>query len=513
METVDAHIRRHFLNHLQLMNEEYKRLHDEMQIEVQKLMQETETVVSRTRSRNLTKVGMVMRDVLNSMNSATPMTDASAPDVDVPSTAFPGIGGLNAESFADWDRFTTINPKKPAISWVVPGQKISTPYGEGVVEAVFPPEPPQPSSEDSDADGSLHQVTPENMKNAEFQKTSNRKSNGVKADETSSMMSQEQAKYKSLKPARVQVKMPYGVGIFGLKTILKVESPAKYTDSQLAMRWKGMMDTALEVGSCIDLPGMASKLEKLSSYNSDVNDDSMALDIDEAVRNHAASASSADTASVDEDIFVPLGASLFPTAGGRGNYLDKMSIVDVEKGLQEALYNGFGILGDKSNPGVTKEIRQWEDDEQEYLTLRANVLQLKNALYRQRRIRILNERTCASMNDRYHRAEELVSEMRSDLKTLKHRLEEELTELGITEETATHIFSQYYKDQDDDDQGDASTPKRLRRASSVSREILAGVDVSAMETAGEGPPDSTDNDLSGDDMEDRPSKKVRTSQQ
>jgi hypothetical protein len=117
------------------------------------------------------------------------------------------------------------------------------------------------------------------------------------------------------------------------------------------------------------------------------------------------------------------------------------------------------------------------------------------------------------MNDRYHRAEELVSEMRSDLKTLKHRLEEELTELGITEETATHIFSQYYKDQDDDDQGDASTPKRLRRASSVSREILAGVDVSAMETAGEGPPDSTDNDLSGDDMEDRPSKKVRTSQQ
>lgn len=165
---------------------------------------------------------------------------------------------------------------------------------------------------------------------------------------------------------------------------------------------------------------------------------------------------------------------------------------------------------------MTKDIREWEDDEQEYLTLRASVLQLKNVLYRQRRIRILNERTSVSMDDRYQRAEELVSEMRSDLKSLKHRLEEELSELGIAEETMTAIFSQFYKGQDEDDKGDASTPKRLRRASSVSREMLAGVDLSTMETGGgEGggdARDSTDNDLSGDDMEDRPAKKVRTGQ-
>ena len=187
-----------------------------------------------------------------------------------------------------------------------------------------------------------------------------------------------------------------------------------------------------------------------------------------------------------------------------------MSIFDIEKGLQEALYDGFGVLGDKKNPGVTEEIRQWEDDEQEYLTLRASVLQLRNTLYRQRRIRMLNERTSASMNDRYQRAEELVSEMRSDLKSLKHRLGEELTELGISDETAAQIFSRYYKDADEDDHGDASTPKRLRRASSVSREMLAGVDLSAMDGAADGRESTDDNDLSGDDMDDRPAKKVRT---
>ncbi|KAL3918133.1 MAG: hypothetical protein SGILL_004384 [Bacillariaceae sp.] len=539
LETIDAHLRRHFLNHLELMNEEYTRLHDEMQIEVQKLMKESELVGSRTRSRNLTKVSVVMRDVLSNLNNtATPMTDASGSEIEVPSTAVPGIGGLNAEAFSDWDRFTVISPMKPAISWLVPGQKVSTPYGDGVVDAVFPPEFPQPSTGESEAGGGdgAQRGTPENMKNAEFQKTSNRKAGGAKSlgtgdDDKLSMIEQEHSKYKSLKPARVQVRMPYGMGIFGLEAVLRVESPAKYNDSQLALRWKGMVDTALKVGPCIDLPGMASRLEKESSESpEDVNSDSMPMDIDEATKSHVASAGSTDTAGAEDDSFVPTGASLMPTKGGRGNYFDKMSIVDVEKGLQEALYDGFGVLGDvsqsiwvvgfetdaKNNPGVTKEIREWEDDEQEYLTLRASVLQLKNVLYRQRRIRILNERTSVSMDDRYQRAEELVSEMRSDLKSLKHRLEEELSELGIAEETMTAIFSQFYKGQDEDDKGDASTPKRLRRASSVSREMLAGVDLSTMETGGgEGggdARDSTDNDLSGDDMEDRPAKKVRTGQ-
>lgn len=120
------------------------------------------------------------------------------------------------------------------------------------------------------------------------------------------------------------------------------------------------------------------------------------------------------------------------------------------------------------------------------------------------------------MTDRYQRAEELVSEMRSDLKSLKRRLEDELTELGITEEMAGSILSKFYKGYDEEDKGDASTPKRLRRASTMNREALSGSGGGANfrdEDSRDSDDQGTD-DLSGDDNEvvPRPSKKSRTGQ-
>eukprot|EP00539_Tryblionella_compressa_P013691 CAMPEP_0178822378 /NCGR_PEP_ID=MMETSP0746-20121128/4564_1 /TAXON_ID=913974 /ORGANISM="Nitzschia punctata, Strain CCMP561" /LENGTH=948 /DNA_ID=CAMNT_0020483887 /DNA_START=199 /DNA_END=3046 /DNA_ORIENTATION=- len=518
LETIDAHLRRHFLNHLELLNHEYKRLHDEMQIEVQKLMKESELVGSRTRSRNLTKVSVVMRDVLNSLNAA-PMTDEEPPNVEVPPTAVPGIGGLNVKAFDDWDRSTEVKPMKPAISWLEPGQQVSTLYGDGTVEAVFPPEVPDSSAdENSDTASSENQrAAAEEMRNADFQKSSNRKKGTAKAsgkDEEKIAFEQEHSKYTSLKPLRVQIRLPYGVGVFGIDVVRRMDSPANYSDAKLAKRWRGMIDSALKVGYCIDLQGMSSKPEKQSPDTLDGVEGSAPMDLDDVAR--AGQVANSDMANAEEDAVLPIGASLFPTKGGRGNFLHKMSITDIEKGLQRALYDGHGVLGKKSNPGVTKDIREWEDDEQEYLTLSASVLQLKNALYRQRRIRVLNERTSASMNDRYQRAEDLVSEMRSDLKSLKRRLEEELNELGITEDMANQILSSFYQGHSEDDLGDASTPKRLKRTSSVSREMLVGADLSNAESGGGDPRDSMDDgtdELSGDDLEaHQPAKKLRTSQ-
>ena len=148
------------------------------------------------------------------------------------------------------------------------------------------------------------------------------------------------------------------------------------------------------------------------------------------------------------------------------------------------------------------------------MNLRASILQLKNTLTRQRRIRILNEKTANSMNDRYVRAEELVSEMRSDLKSLKRRLRDELSELGITDTIAKQIMFQFYQGHHEEDHGDASTPKRLRRASSMIGEMLPDIDMG--NNSGEGDTrDSMDeqgtDDLSGDDLEThRPTKKIRS---
>lgn len=45
-------------------------------------------------------------------------------------------------------------------------------------------------------------------------------------------------------------------------------------------------------------------------------------------------------------------------------------------------------------------------------------------------MRLLNERTDTASAERYSRAADLVTEMRSDLKSLRHRLGDELKELG-----------------------------------------------------------------------------------
>ena len=165
----------------------------------------------------------------------------------------------------------------------------------------------------------------------------------------------------------------------------------------------------------------------------------------------------------------------------------------------------------KSNPGVTSDVRGWEDDEQEYLTLRASALQLRNLLYRQRRIRMLNERTSTSMSDRYHKAEAAVADMRTDLKNLKRKLEGELNELGISEDMVNKILSKFYKGQTEDDKGDATTPKRLKRASSMIRESMVLSALPGVDKLSDDDDQGTD-DLSGDDMDaaQPPAKKLRS---
>ena len=135
---------------------------------------------------------------------------------------------------------------------------------------------------------------------------------------------------------------------------------------------------------------------------------------------------------------------------------------------------------------------------------------LRNTLVRQKRIRMLNEKTDTVTADRYNRSAELVTEMRLDLKSLKHRLEEELKELGLDETATEQILSNYYLGQESPgDVGEASPLKRSRRG------------IGTMEEAANPPPSSyadddresmDDPDLSGDDMEARPAKKVRPNQ-
>lgn len=508
LEMIDAHLRRHFLNHSEILNQEYNNLQDELEVAVENLILESDLVGSRTRSRNLTKVDVVMRDVLAMLtrNEQKDVSmDGAGSEQSTSNDLVPGMGGLNAQAFLDWERSTELESMKPSISWIEPGQWVKTIYGEGTVVAVIPPLPPQEKAGNSSVD---------NGKKSELQKRlkNRRDVRGRKVDDVG-----DERKFDPLLPLRVKVRLGYGVGIFNPTSIVKMEDPAHFADAKLAKRWTGMVDSALKVGSCIDLQGMLLNTENtiesvVDRRASNETKESFSKDV-------AGGSKLTDTATqyaskMSNENFLTVGSSLIPTKGGRGNFLQKLELPEIEETLERVLYKGHGVLGRKSNPGVTKNMRKWEDDEQEYLNLRASVLQLKNALYRQRRIRVLNDRTTASMNDRHLRAEELVSEMRLDLKSLKRRLGDELNELGITDGMANQILFQFYQGHQDEDKGDASTPKRLRRTGSMIEEMLTDIDV-AHDRRDDDPRDSMDDqgtdDLSGDDLEARrPTKKVRS---
>jgi len=83
---------------------------------------------------------------------------------------------------------------------------------------------------------------------------------------------------------------------------------------------------------------------------------------------------------------------------------------------------------------------------------------------------MLNERTYAGAEERAIRVEALVAEMRTDLKTLKGRLDEEVAELGISEDVAERLLTSFYESFDCKDEGEPSPHKRQRRLSRAEAE-------------------------------------------
>jgi hypothetical protein len=98
-----------------------------------------------------------------------------------------------------------------------------------------------------------------------------------------------------------------------------------------------------------------------------------------------------------------------------------------------------------NNPNIPTDYKRWEKDRAELRVLQGRAMQLRNAVYRQRRIRFLNEKNNAVAQNRRDRFEALLSEMKSDLDILKERLKEELNELGIDQSKAQKILSDYYQ--------------------------------------------------------------------
>lgn len=349
LETIDAHLRWNFLNHLNLMNEEYTRLNEEIGAVQQECVKAADLITSRTRSRGAGKGSYVMRDVLSVLKAkgaenAEATEAAPYPIIENP-LAYSGIGGLAPSVFKDWDRKTVIPQKEPASAWTVPGDKVKTPYGEGIVLEVFPPESvpekvvaPQEEIEKEEA--------PAGDKNGKKGGKGRKK---AKKDKKKPEEPVRKNYLCSHIPPRVSVKLPFGIGFFPIESIEATENPCLFSDAKLASRWNNMVDSAMLVGSTIDLEGM-NFTSKERPRETDGGDGEK-MDVDGGAGQ--ADATSADEGIVksddeEEERFMPFGAGLLPTVTGRGSLLENISITEIEKAMEYALHHGTGVLGDVS---------------------------------------------------------------------------------------------------------------------------------------------------------------------
>jgi hypothetical protein len=341
LETIDAHMRWHFLSHLNLLNDEFMRLNDEMGSVQQDCINATDLLSSRTRSRGVGK-GHLMKDVLAVLKKNT---EKDAMETEIPSTTISskrkvkiskpasGVGGLPCQSFQDWNDDTMVVPNKPASSWLVPGDNVKTPYGEGTILKVYGP---TLQKSKSDVSSNKSEEAGEEKDDGETQKKDEKKKQGEEKsdiDESIAML-----------PPRVSVKLPFGTGVFSIGNVSPIDDLSIFSDAQLAKRWKGLTEAALSVGGSLDIGAMSSMIDRLASGGSDKSIEDR-MNVEDGEQEGSQTSNSDD---ISDEKFVPFGSGLLPTAYGRGVFLDKMPIEEIEKEINSALYDGKGVLGNVS---------------------------------------------------------------------------------------------------------------------------------------------------------------------
>ena len=160
---------------------------------------------------------------------------------------------------------------------------------------------------------------------------------------------------------------------------------------------------------------------------------------------------------------------------------------------------------------MSAKLRTPESRHEEMNVLKGKVLQLRNRLGRQKRLRSLNERGLVAGKSRAKKVEGLLLEMQMDLKNLKGRLAEELTQLGIGDGTMPDMSENGVNENEteaedggapkNDETGGCSLPGEVKSATS---DVAAADDKKDETDTKEGVGSSTSQDL-----EEREKKRAR----
>ena len=472
--TVQAHVRRHFLAHVRALQAE---LADIAQSKLPQVQQElvdlTTTTANIPGATRMTRAkgsnAFVVRDAIHALRAKGKALAAGKKDsVSIPTAAplenaVAGSGGVAVSNFRESLLLGKVAAASPA-PWLVNGETfVDTPYGKGTVVASFGPTALNPRAESTlypkskaveNADAM--DVDDPGAEAAKKRKTNKRKGGDAAAAPTESL--------KNVLAPRVAVRLPFGLAFFNMDSIVSTENPAGYSDEQLAARWKGLVENAADFGSTIDVAAMTESIA--ATVAAEATADQMEVDSTDAGTEEEDSSKNERKRKI-----LPFGSTMFPTRFGRGTNLHKISTQELEAQVRKIITTGGGVLGNRDLIPVPPSVREMEDEREENLDLQAKVLQLRNQLYRQRRIRTLNERTYTATQERASRVESLVAEMRTDLKSLKGRLDLEIRDLGVSEKEAESILTSFYMSLDSQHLGEASPPKRPRRASRLESDL------------------------------------------
>jgi len=371
VEQSSNHLRRHFLGHLHCMDQEYDQVLNELNSVQQECVNVADLLTSRTRSRGAGKGSYVMRDVLAVLKQrgAEIKDKGLSLQRDPPSSSdatvnFAGIGGVSAQSFADWNDKTAIEAQPIASAWVLPGDTVETPCGEGVVVKLFDRAPL--NVEDPALDGALLGSSSSGKSPSKMDVDSTSKGASTSSLKPKSSPSGTKAN-PTVKAAvetdnivgpRICVRLPFGIAYFSPAAVKSKASPIMMSDAQLTKRWKGLIETALAHAGQLDLAGMispedfdAAEVNDNADENGDPSDGGAAtMDVEDKESSGGALVATVARKVKDpsEAKLLPFASGLLPTATGRGNMLAEMDAIQLQKELKPALVDGSGVLGDVS---------------------------------------------------------------------------------------------------------------------------------------------------------------------
>lgn len=428
IELVSAVMREQFQKHLIAYKEEIMAVYDQL-LETNMGCMKAEERYNIVRSMSLRGSGKSMKDVLTSLsaledelkNAAKDGGSGSVDGTGASSLAeksldwrVPGIGGVCAASSGD--------RAEMASGWILKGDNVTTLSGEEgeVMEVKVAPasdnddatknnkgaEKPDPSSEKKDGEDAMDVDKP--------------KDEGETKDLTENPVEAAGNDVKKSADAyalveKISVRLSNGdVKVYKSSELkFNPKKPPKLThfNKGLAKRWEAMLKTAETGKHSHDFSAMDNYIN--ASFATDDSDDG-----------------NNDTAlTSDDQLVVPFGSDLMAAPETVRTSPSVIPPDTLEETVRKVVYE---TTTPRIIPDVPADLKKYEYQKEELNRYQATVMQLRHRLGRQKRLRILNERTLKEGRSRSHKVENLLLEMQMDLKNLKDRLHGELSELGIS---------------------------------------------------------------------------------